>query len=203
MISGMTTDYADIYDRIIAEHPGYNSAEGSPGFAAILQHRDRLRTVTGRSLDVGCGVGFVVWMLQSPLFRLISHGCDVSINAIEGARSRLAVPDAEERIRLIDTDGRLPFDDRSFDLITCFDVLEHLDEADLPRLRDEMLRVRMPSGVALYTVSLRSAVSRDHNGDNLHRTVRPIQWWLDLMEPEETCIDHRLQQATMWFGPRT
>ena len=202
MICGMTTDYADIYDRIIAEHPGYNSAEGSPGLAALLQHRDRLRTITGCSLDVGCGVGFVVWMLQSPLFRLVSYGCDVSHNAVEGARSRLGVPDADDRILLIDTDGRLPFDSHSFDLVTCFDVLEHLDEADLPRLRDEMLRVRKPSGVALYTVSLRSAASHDHYGDNLHRTVRPIQWWIDLLEPDETIIEHHLQQATMWFGPR-
>ncbi len=198
----MSTDYAQIYDRIIAEHPGYNSAEGSPGFAAILQHRERLRTLTGRSLDVGCGVGFVVWMLQSPLFRFESHGCDVSALAVENARARLAVPDAEQRIRLIDTDARLPFEAQSFDLITCFDVLEHLDQDDLPRLRDEMTRLRKPSGAALYTVSLRPAVSRDFRGDNLHRTIQPVQWWIDLMQPDETIIDHHLQQATMWFGPR-
>lgn len=198
----MPTDYAQIYDRIIAEHPGYNSAEGSPGFAAILQHRERLRTLTGRSLDVGCGVGFVLWMLQSQLFRFESFGCDVSAIAVENARARLAAPDAEHRVRLIDTDARLPFDDASFDLITCFDVLEHLDEHDLPQLRDEMTRLRKTNGAALYTVSLRPAVSRDHRGDNLHRTIRPVQWWIDLLTPDETIIDHHLQQATMWFGPR-
>lgn len=198
----MTTQYAEIYDRIIAEHPGYNSAEGSPGFAAILQHRDRIRTLNGRSLDVGCGVGFVVWMLQSAHFGFESCGCDVSRIAIENARARLATPHGEDRIRLIESNGRLPFTDASFELVTCFDVLEHLDEADLPRLRDEMRRVRSPEGASLYTVSLRAAASSDHRGDNLHRTVMPVQWWIDLFAPDETIIDHRLQQATMWFGPR-
>jgi len=197
------TDYPAIYDRIIAEHPGYNAAEGSPGFGAVLQHRDRLRALgAGRSLDVGCGVGFVVWLLASPLFGFRSCGCDVSSVAVDTARARIgAGNDAEDRIRLIEEDGRLPFDDGAFDLVTCFDVLEHLDEADLPRLRDEMARVRAPGGAALYTVSLRPAASEDHQGHNLHRTIRPIQWWIDLLRPDETIIDHPLEQATLWCAP--
>ncbi|MEO1128961.1 MAG: class I SAM-dependent methyltransferase [Planctomycetota bacterium] len=193
-------DYAAIYDRIIAEHPGYNAAEGSPGFAAVLQHRARLTTLRGRSLDVGCGVGFVVWLLQSPLFNFESFGCDVSAVAIENARARIG-GDAD-RVRLIEVDGRLPFNDDAFDLVTCFDVLEHLDAADLPRLRDELQRVREPHGAILLTVSLRAAASDDHEGHNLHRTVKPVQWWIDLFRPDETTIDHHLEQATMWFAPR-
>jgi SAM-dependent methyltransferase len=192
-------NYAAIYDRIIAEHPGYNAAEGSPGFAAVLQHRARLTTLRGRSLDVGCGVGFVVWLLQSPLFNFESFGCDVSAVAIENARARIG-GDAE-RVRMIEADGRLPFDGDAFDLVTCFDVLEHLDEADLPRLRDELQRVRSPHGAILLTVSLRPAASDDHEGHNLHRTVKPVQWWIDLFRPDETTIDHHLEQATMWFAP--
>jgi len=193
----MPTDYAEIYDRVIADHPGYRFAEGSPGYAALLEHRQRLRNVRGRALDVGCGVGFALALLRSPYFGLEAHGCDVSGVAVEAARRRIGA----ERVALIEEGGRLPFEDASFDLVTCFDVLEHLDEDDLPRLADEMARVRAPSGVALYTISLRPAASEDHNGDNLHRTVQPVQWWIDLLDPTETIIDHPRRQATMWLLP--
>ena len=197
----MNTDYAGIYDRIIEHHPGYNAAEWSPGFKSVLRYGEKLRALRGRSLDVGCGVGFVVQLMSTPLFGFDSFGCDISREAVGRARERLG-DDSGRRVRLIESDGVLPFDDESFDVVTCFDVLEHLDEADVVRLRDELKRVRRPSGATLVSVSLRPAGSEDHHGDNLHRTVHPIQFWIDCFEPDETIIDHGLQQGMMYFGPR-
>lgn len=197
----MNTDYAGIYDRIIEQHPGYNAAEWSPGFRSVLRYGEKLRALRGRSLDVGCGVGFVVQLMSSPLFGFESFGCDISSEAVGRARQRLG-DGAERRVRLIESDGVLPFGDAEFEVVTCFDVLEHLDEPDVVRLRDELKRVRKPKGVSLVSVSLRPAGSEDHNGDNLHRTVQPIQFWIDCFQPDETIIDHGLQQGMMFFGPR-
>jgi len=198
----VSTDYAAIYDRIFEQHPGYRVAERSPGFRTVLRYAERLRGLRGRSLDVGCGYGFVVQALGSAPFSFRAFGCDVSQVAIDRARDTLGDEEGADRIRLIERDGRLPFGDAEFDLVTCFDVLEHIDEQDLPRLRDELLRVRQNRGGSLYTVSLRPAGSADHNGDNLHRTVRPVQFWIDLFQPDETMIEHGLQQAALWIGPR-
>lgn len=70
----------------------------------------------------------------------------------------------------------LPFDDESFDHVTCFDVLEHLLEEDLvPALR-EFQRV------ARKTVSV-SACPRSHvyKGVELHISARPMEDWHELI----------------------
>jgi 2-polyprenyl-3-methyl-5-hydroxy-6-metoxy-1,4-benzoquinol methylase len=195
------TDYAAIYDRVTRQHPNYNAAEWSPGFKSVLRYGEKLRGIKGRSLDVGCGVGFVVQLMSSPLFGFDSFACDISSEAVGRARQRLG-EGSEHRVRLIESDGALPFGDGEFEVVTCFDVLEHLDEPDVIRLRDELRRVRKASGATLMSVSLRPAGSEDHHGDNLHRTVRSIQFWIDLFKPDETIIDHGLQQGTMFIGPR-
>ncbi len=197
----MGTDYADIYDRIIEHHPGYNAAERSPGFKSALRYSQALRAVNGRALDVGCGVGFVVQLMGSPMFGFEAYGCDVSAEGVRRSTERLG-ESAIGRVRLIGSDGVLPFEDGYFDVVTCFDVLEHLDEPDILRLRDEMIRVRTDRGLTLLSVSLRPAGSEDHLGDNLHRTVQPIQFWIDMFGPDETAIDHRLHQAVLFCGPR-
>src|SRR5690606_26413684 len=117
--------------------------EFSPGFKSVLRYGEKLRALKGRSLDVGCGVGFVVQLMATPLFGFDSFGCDISSAAVERARQRLGEA-SEQRVRLIEGDGALPFGDGEFEVVTCFDVVEHLDEADVIRLRDELRRVRKP-----------------------------------------------------------
>lgn len=69
----------------------------------------------------------------------------------------------------------LPFTAHQFDLVTAFDVLEHLPEHEvLPALR-EMARVSR-----WYCFSIATAPSRIlWQGQNLHPTVRPLDWWHD------------------------
>jgi SAM-dependent methyltransferase len=189
----MATDFRAIYDRVIEHHPGYNSPAGSPGYQACLLWADRLRGITGPSLDVGCGVGYVVQLLQAPPFELEAWGVDVSRVAIERARERQQL----ERVRLMEP-GVLPFPDAAFGLVTCFDVLEHLDEPDIDRLEAEMDRVLRPGGVLFATVSTRPAASEDHLGDNLHRTVRPATWWADRLDPDEYTVRPRVEDVRLW-----
>jgi SAM-dependent methyltransferase len=72
-------------------------------------------------------------------------GFDVSLEAVEHARARtgelaeFAVGDLK----------RIPYGDDSFDLITCFEAIEHVD--DPFRALDELRRVATPSGVLLVS----------------------------------------------------
>jgi len=193
----MTTQYADIYDHITAEMAIYNLAQNSPGYQGCLLAADRLTGVSGPTLDVGCGVGFAVELLASPMFAYESYGVDVSHVAIDRARERTDGALPPERFALMEP-GRIPFPDDHFGLVTCFDVLEHLDEPDIRRTLDELRRVLRPGGLMFLSVSTRLAGSADQFGDNLHRTVRDAGWWIDLVEPDDAQVRPRMDDVFMW-----
>lgn len=78
-------------------------------------------------LDAGCGEGFVARVLldRLPAMRLV--GCELH----PGAAAIAAATNPEARFAVASITA-LPFADRSFDLVGCFEVLEHLPD-DLPR----------------------------------------------------------------------
>src|SRR5690606_19155549 len=200
----MATDYRAIYDHITASHPGYTVAERSPGFRNVLMLHERIRACRGPVLDVGCGLGFVVEVLGQPEFGFASSGgvwgSDVSRVALEQAAARLKASchGDPKRLRQVE-DGRLPFEDGQFGLVTCFDMLEHLDEPDVRAMRDELRRVVAPGGTLLVSVSCRKAGSEDQFGENLHRTVRAAAWWEELFEPDEMTVRRADLDAVMWW----
>lgn len=193
----MTPDYAAIYDHQITTNPSYALAEHSPGFKAVLEHAHRLTRLSGRSLDVGCGAGFVVELLRRPPFWFDAFGVDVSPESVAVSGQR----NGEDRVTL--TDGKtLPHDDDRFDLVTCFDVLEHLDEGDVPGFCGELRRVCRPGGLVMCSVALREAAAIDQHGDNLHRTVRPFDWWVPFVQPDEAHWIRNPAQAICWHTKR-
>jgi len=69
-----------------------------------------------RVLDVGCGDGLISAVLQSKRPDLLVRGIDVL------ARAQTHIP-----VELFDG-SRIPFDDRSFDVVLFSDVLHHTDD---------------------------------------------------------------------------
>lgn len=186
-------DYRAIYDDIISTQDNYNRAENSPGYQACLLAADRLRLLEGPALDVGCGVGFAAELLQGPMFGFDVWAADISEIAVARAQERLS-PD---RVALLESDS-LPYPDAMFGLVTCFDVVEHLDEPDIAILFGELERVTRPGGVIYCTASCRPAGSVDQFGDNLHRTIKPAQWWIDVCAPDEAIVLPGMEQVSLW-----
>ena len=95
-------------------------------------------------LDVGCGTGFNLGFLRrygEPV------GLDMSAEALGFCRER-----GEEDVLLQEAD-RLPFEDESFELLTAFDVIEHIED-DREALT-EWARVLKPGGwMLIYTPAL-------------------------------------------------
>jgi SAM-dependent methyltransferase len=93
-------------------------------------------------LDVGCNTGYGTLRFAPIAGRVV--GVDVSPRAIDAARQRAP----EGRPEFVLTSGLdLPFTDDSFDLVTSFQVLEHV--ADPAAFLGELVRVARPGGTVI------------------------------------------------------
>jgi 2-polyprenyl-3-methyl-5-hydroxy-6-metoxy-1,4-benzoquinol methylase len=94
-------------------------------------------------LDAGCGVGWgTLLLLESGA--AAASGIDIAPDAVEDARGR--VPGAD--IRQGDL-ADLPWPDASFDLVVCFEALEHVHQQD--QVLDELVRVLRPGGILMVS----------------------------------------------------
>ena len=124
----------------------------------LLAELERLPLAPGaRLLDAGCGSGRTLDLLAR--FGVAS-GVDLSSVAVAAARRR-GHPDVEQA-----PVESLPFDDATFDIVTCLDVIEHTpdDQATL----SELCRVTRPGGLLLVTVPAYPSLWSHHDEVNLH-----------------------------------
>jgi ubiquinone/menaquinone biosynthesis C-methylase UbiE len=95
-------------------------------------------------LDFGCNNGYGTKEISQ--HATATAGVDVSARAIEDARRRYA----REGIEFCVFDGvRLPFTDEHFDIVTSFQVIEHI--MDIDAYLSEIYRVLKPEGLAVFT----------------------------------------------------
>src|SRR5215211_424697 len=115
-----------------------------------------------RILDVGCGTGANLLMLSK---YGDAEGVDICEDALAFCRER-----GLEKVKLGAAEA-LPYDDDTFDLVTAFDVVEHLDD-DLAGLT-EMRRVLRPGGrVLLFVPTFMFLWGLQDDVSNLRRRYR-------------------------------
>lgn len=134
--------------------PNYRMGHGRLGH--VLQRVGEIQK-GDTYLDVGCGRAEIVKHLRTK--RVEAFGVDF-------------VPElVDEWISTADITA-LPFEDRSFDFVGCFDVVEHLPEEQVDAALDELIRVT--DRVLFITTNDK----RSHLGDlELHLTRKPVEWW--------------------------
>ncbi len=111
-----------------------------------------------RYLDAGCGRGEMVKLAKS--LGVEARGCEL-------------VPDLCDGVTVINGSlTALPFDDKSFDVVSCYDVIEHLPPEQVDTALDELFRVSR--GVVILSTNDK----RSHYKDmELHLTRMPRSWW--------------------------
>ncbi len=121
---------------VVPEDPGsldiqrYYEAEERQGFRSHVNDTSRfkacLKLLGGdwRSiLDAGCGEGY--WLDYVRRHREVDQCVGVELAENRAEKTRSEFPD----LQIVTGDiSRLPFDDKTFDLVTCMEVLEHLPQ---------------------------------------------------------------------------
>ncbi len=113
-----------------------------------------------RALDAGCGAAYGSRMLAAAGASEVV-GIDKDPRAVEAAAA--SVP---ESVRLDVGDvNELPYEDQSFDLVVCFEMIEHVAEPE--RVLDQLRRVLRPDGLLVISTPNRD-VFTPGNPHHLH-----------------------------------
>ena len=112
-----------------------------------------------RVIDVGCGHNEFAQRLRQSLPEASVIGADFACTSAD----------------LICWAHQIPGPDKDFDVVTAFDVLEHLPPEDVDKTLSEWSRI-----AERFCVSISYVDSKNRwQGQTLHPTVRPEGWWID------------------------
>ncbi len=127
-------------------HNQYFSRQVGAGVVEVLALTGALR---GKVLDYGCGPGYLLeYLLKQP--GINCRGCDFSAEAVTQTAAKF--------------DGRsnwggathikalpAPYPDGEFDVVTCLETIEHLNDEQLEAVLKEMHRLAKPGGMVFFT----------------------------------------------------
>lgn len=114
-----------------------------------------------RILEIGSGDGTTVSLLSEA-------GYDITGSDIYSTHEMIIEAPAWE----------LPFPDESFDLVVSTDVMEHLPTEKVDEAIKEIYRVTREKVIHVIACWLDM-----RNGEVVHKTVRPIEWWQQKFAP--------------------
>jgi ubiquinone/menaquinone biosynthesis C-methylase UbiE len=105
-------------------------------------------------LDCGCGTGANLALLERYGKAV---GIDLTMSGLEYARRD------GRRLLARATAAQLPFADAQFDVVTSFDVIYGLDDADERQALSEMARILKPGGALVLNVAALPILRGDHS----------------------------------------
>ena len=135
-------------------------------------------------LDVGCGGGLACEFLAK-LGANVS-GIDLSINSIKAAQEHAKNSNLEINYQCGVAEN-LPYNENTFDIVLCFDVLEHV--ADLKIVISEIYRVLKKDGIFLFDTVNRTFKSKLIMiwllEDVLKQLPKGLHDWNKFIKPQE------------------
>jgi ubiquinone/menaquinone biosynthesis C-methylase UbiE len=154
----------------------YYSERTRKGKKHMMKYMKFLRKGSSSSplkmLDVGCGEGYYV--RDAIEEGINAYGIDISTHALENA-----LAEVKDRITF-GSITEIPFSDEEFDVMTAFDVIEHIHPKDTLNAITEIRRVLKPDGIVIITTP--SSNFGDWVSDLTHINVRPPKFWKLLLE---------------------
>lgn len=134
-------------ERVSEDHAGLTAEDNFIFICHVAAYRFAIDYVRDADvLDLGCGTGFGSAMLAEHARSVV--GVDVAPDAVQFSTDRYGDSAGDNlTFRQIGPlpDTRMPFDDASFDVVICFQVIEHIHGVD--SFLREIARVIRPGGV--------------------------------------------------------
>ncbi len=124
-------------------------------------------------LDVGCNVGELLAAVHAAYPEVQLCGCDVNHEALVKARREIPTADIRESGA-----DKLPFEDESFDCVTCIEVLEHVPAAGWSAALLEMQRVLISGGRLILRTPHAGAFGWLDSNNMRFRFPRLYRWLL-------------------------
>lgn len=160
----------DYYEDGVRKHiSGYENYKWEPT-RSIPGALDIQNTFAFKScVDYGCAKGFLVNALR--IIGCDAYGEDISEYAVENCH-----PNVRDYVSLPN--------DNHYDLLICKDVLEHVEEVDLP---DVLQNLKRKASQFFFVVPLgdddRFRI-REYEVDITHVTKKDEEWWINLFESQ-------------------
>lgn len=107
----------------------------------VLLSRGLLRGGKARHLDIGSGSGTLITLLRQAHPDIESNACDYTDSLMQIAGLKVDIANLNEE--------SLPYPAESFDIVTCTEVIEHLE--NYRRLIREIFRVTKPGGSVIFS----------------------------------------------------
>lgn len=155
-----------LLDKRSAEFAKYVKAYAIDGYRMHGQRLENAQSdiaslpIRGSLLDVGCGRG-----------ELLAFARERGFDPVQGTET---VPDLIDGETVVYAEGHaLPFGDKSFDVVICNDVIEHVLPGDDEALCKELLRLARHH----ILITANNAPSVGHIGEELHINKRPYAEW--------------------------
>ena len=147
-------DYTNAYKEIHDKNPGFGSRYDAGGLTSNIGIA--IKSVSENNinsmLDYGTGKGALVDHLKKTLGeKYLIDGYDPAVDAW----------------------SKKP--ERRYNLVTCIDVLEHLEPNSIDNVLNEIKRIT--EGFCFLLIDLQPAVQYLQNGRNAHTLLAPYDWW--------------------------
>lgn len=136
-------DYTDLHKvsvQISGEDPAFFASYKAKYVAAQVGHDSKAKALS--ILDFGCGVGNTISHLSDEFPTAELYGTDPSGESI---RLALKAHASEATFRAIEN-ARIPYDDKSFDLVIAACVFHHIPPSERSHWISEIRRVLKPRG---------------------------------------------------------
>lgn len=138
-----------------------------PFIKKIIRYKQRAITL----LDYGCGKALHVY---TPLKE---HNNKTLLGRLEGMVQCYYCYDPA-----VDIYSMKPPQGMVFDLVCCADVMEHIPEEYVQETLDSIASYVKDDGTAIFTISGNLARKSFEDGENLHATIKPLDWWLECVD---------------------
>jgi SAM-dependent methyltransferase len=145
-----------------------------------------------RLMDVGCAFGMLLRHMRRRGYDV--RGVDYSRYALEHAPG-----DVRDYVAWHDLTGQERLADwyRPFDVVTCFETLEHLPWEYARPAVDQIRDVLKPGGLLIATICV--VGQPDTRSDPTHVTVIPRECWEHLFDSVGFEFDREMSRQLGWF----